>query len=65
MMTQLPEAFVQTVIDLHGGVGVVWIEALPDRLHELAARWDLTLGKPFALSYNYVTAATRQMVRRS
>lgn len=59
-MTHLPEAFVQTTIDLHGGVGVAWLEALPSRLADLAARWDLTLGWPFALSYNYVTPATRR-----
>jgi streptomycin 6-kinase len=58
-MRHLPEAFVQTIIDLHGGVGVAWLEALPAHLNNLAAQWDLTLGQPFDLSYNYVTSAVR------
>jgi streptomycin 6-kinase len=36
-----------------------WLAKLPFLLEEAAARWDLTIGEPFLLSYNYVCAATR------
>lgn len=35
------------------------MERLPELLVQAARRWSLTLGDPFLLSYNYVTAATR------
>lgn len=36
-----------------------WLASLPGLLEEAARRWDLVLGEPFLLSYNYVCAATR------
>ena len=39
--------------------GAGWLARLPALLAECAERWSLTLEPPFALSYNYVAAATR------
>lgn len=36
-----------------------WLTKLPTLLAEAAQRWNLVLGEPFLLSYNYVCAATR------
>jgi streptomycin 6-kinase len=55
----LPEEFVQTVIDVHGEMGAVWLDGLPARLDHFAAIWELEIAAPFALSYNYVAPATQ------
>jgi streptomycin 6-kinase len=39
--------------------GERWLAELPDLLDEAARRWELSLGEPFLLSYNYVCAARR------
>jgi streptomycin 6-kinase len=59
-MTELPAEFVKTILDIHGDEGAAWLDSFPQRLATIAARYDLTLGAPFALSYNYVCAATRR-----
>ena len=40
--------------------GPDWLDRLPDLLEQAASRWDLVLGDPFLLSYNYVCAARRK-----
>ena len=55
----LPDAFVQTVLDVHGEKGATWLAGHPARLARFAERWTLEIGAPFALSYNYVAPATR------
>jgi streptomycin 6-kinase len=40
--------------------GADWLKRLPALLNQAARRWDLVLGNPFLLSYNYVCAATRK-----
>ena len=59
-MTQLPEHFIQTIIGVHGAAGEAWLAAFPEILAAVAARYELTVGAPFLLSYNYVCAATRR-----
>ena len=54
----LPAAFVKNV-QASFPAGSVWLEQLPDLLSQAARRWDLTLGDPFLLSYNYVCAVRR------
>jgi len=54
----LSPVFVQNVTQAFPN-GVDWLRRLPDLLSDAARRWDLTLGEPFLLSYNYVCAATR------
>ena len=55
----LPPAFVKNVTQVFGRSGERFLAGLPDLLAEASHRWDLTIGKPFLLSYNYVCAATR------
>ncbi len=45
--------------EVYGAAGDGWLAGLPNLLAACARRWDLTLGPPFALSYNYVAPATR------
>ena len=58
-MIDLDPAFRQRMIDVFGDDGRAWLDRLPQILDEYAARWDLTIGPPLALSYNYVASATR------
>jgi streptomycin 6-kinase len=55
----LPPAFIHN-ISVSFPDGAEWLEHLPALLEEATRRWDLTLGEPFLLSYNYVCAATRR-----
>ncbi len=59
MLLPLPADFVQNIEHSFNKEGKAWLLALPSLLDEAAQRWDLTLGKPFMLSYNYVCAAKR------
>lgn len=53
----VPPALARTVRELYGPAGDAWLAALPALVADLAHRWRLTVGPPFALSYNYVCAA--------
>lgn len=55
----LPPAFVNNVIAAFGNPGRWYLDDLEDLLFEAAHRWNLTIGKPFQLSYNYVCAVTK------
>jgi len=55
----LPEPFIRNLRLAFGESGERWLLALPELLKHAARNWDLSLGEPFLLSYNYVCAATR------
>jgi streptomycin 6-kinase len=55
----LPPTFINNVTRAFEESGRRYLAALPELLADAARRWDLTLGEPFLLSYNYVCAATR------
>ena len=55
----LSENFTQTIIEVHGDKGRVWLNELPSLLADCTQRWSLTLQPPFNLSYNYVAPAIR------
>lgn len=55
----LPARFRATIASTFGAAGAAWLDALPAQLAHYADVWRLTIGPPFALSYNYVCAATR------
>lgn len=55
-----PTSFAHTITHTFGAAGEQWLTQLPALLSTCAARWQLTLGAPFPLNYNYVTAATRR-----
>ncbi len=58
-MINLPTTFVKNVTQAFAPQGEKWLTDLPILLAEASHRWDLTPGKPFLLSYNYVCAVTR------
>ena len=55
----LPGDFVKNIRNAFPAEAESWLARLPVLLEEAAARWDLTIGEPFLLSYNYVCTATR------
>lgn len=55
----IPAEFADFMRLFGGEEGDAWLAALPALLREYCARWGLTLGPPFALSYNYVAPVTR------
>jgi streptomycin 6-kinase len=59
MALNLPPDFVNNIRQAFASDGERWLQELPALLAEAARRWDLTLGEPFLLSYNYVCTATR------
>lgn len=59
MTPDLPAVFVKNVTQAFTADGVRWLRDLPALLDGTARRWELSLGEPFQLSYNYVCAATR------
>ncbi len=56
-MQPLPCDFVDTITTTFPA-GERWLAELPALLGRYADRWSLTIGEPFPLSFNYVTAAT-------
>jgi streptomycin 6-kinase len=60
MAMTLPPDFVKNIRQSFPPDAERWLADLPDLLADAAHRWDLTLGEPFLLSYNYVCAATRK-----
>ena len=44
---------------MNGEEGVAWLERLPAVLAECERRWDIRIGPPFNLSFNYVAPAVR------
>ncbi|MEX2245715.1 MAG: aminoglycoside phosphotransferase family protein [Dehalococcoidia bacterium] len=56
---RLDDAFVRRITGVFGDGGRAWLDALPSIVDEYAARWALTLGERFPLSYNYVVPVTR------
>lgn len=58
-MFEIPEKFRQERIAMNGEEGVAWLERLPDVLAECERRWDISIGSPFNLSFNYVAPAMR------
>ncbi len=55
----LPPAFVNNIINTFGTIGQNYLDQLGNLLFDASSRWDLSLGKPFVLSFNYVCAVTR------
>jgi streptomycin 6-kinase len=59
-MTEIPDNFARTMVEVYGEEGTAWLQRLPDLLAECAQRWSLTVLPPFVpLSYNYVAPAIR------
>lgn len=55
----IPAIFARNMRDVYGEKGEQWLSDLPALVGELARQWNVALGPPFDLSYNYVAAARR------
>lgn len=55
----IPAAFARTIRAVHGAAGVAWLDQLPALMAEMAQRWHVQVGPPFALSYNFVAPGVR------
>jgi streptomycin 6-kinase len=60
MSMDLPADFVRNIRQSFPPDGEKWLAELPVLLDRAARRWDLELGEPFLLSYNYVCSARRK-----
>jgi streptomycin 6-kinase len=60
MILDLPSDFVTNIRRSSPGDGEKWLAELPNLLLQAARTWDLKLGRPFLLSYNYVCEAARK-----
>ena len=54
----LPPGFIENVTHVRGDDGQRWLDDLPALIAECERDYNLTLGEPFELSYNYVVPAT-------
>ncbi|MFB9238238.1 aminoglycoside phosphotransferase family protein [Plantactinospora siamensis] len=54
----VPEGFARTVVGVWGAAGRRWLDELPRTVRAVAAGWDLRVGEPFGLTFNWVAAAT-------
>jgi streptomycin 6-kinase len=52
-----PPPFARRIVDSQGDAGRAWLDALPSVVAGLEQQWDMTIGAPFELSFNYVTRA--------
>jgi streptomycin 6-kinase len=59
MPVTIPPALARNVTENWGADGVRWLAALPGLLDDLAQDWQLTLGSPYPLSFNWVVPVTR------
>ena len=55
----IPDNFRRDMIVMHGEEAIAWLERLPAILANCERRWGLTIGPPFALTFNYVAPAVR------
>lgn len=58
-MFEIPEKFRQDRIAMNGEEAIAWLERLPEVLADCERRWNITIGPPFNLSFNYVAPAVR------
>lgn len=57
-MVQYQDNFKQTIEGTFGEVGAAWLAELPALEKRIEDLWQVRIGAPFSLSYNYVARAT-------
>ncbi|MDN5852365.1 MAG: aminoglycoside phosphotransferase family protein [Actinomycetia bacterium] len=55
----VPPALRENVRDAWGSAGTAWLDALPGVITETADAWDLEVGDPYELSFNWVAPVRR------
>ncbi|MDP4169060.1 MAG: aminoglycoside phosphotransferase family protein [Bacillota bacterium] len=58
-MIRLPEGFVSTIKNGHKDKGENWLLDLDRLISECESRWEMKIGDPFDLSFNFVAPAIR------
>ena len=59
MSITIPPVLTRNVVENWGDDGTRWLSTLPALLDEVARDWQLTVGRPYPLSYHWVTSVTR------
>ncbi|MGA5302637.1 aminoglycoside phosphotransferase family protein [Nucisporomicrobium flavum] len=54
-----PAVFTRNVTSAWGDIGRRWLATLPDLVAAVAHEWDLTVGDPYPLTFNWVAPARR------
>ena len=61
-MDDLPQDFIQRMLDVHGPPARAWLANLPGLIRSLEGRWGVAIGPPFEpLSYHYVAPGIRRV----
>jgi hypothetical protein len=55
----IPDELARRTVDRLGDAGREWLRRLPAIISACERQWDLTIGSPFGLTYNYVAPAVR------
>ncbi|HLR84690.1 MAG TPA: aminoglycoside phosphotransferase family protein [Nocardioidaceae bacterium] len=55
----IPPALRENVGDAWGSAGTAWLDALPGVVASVARSWDLDVGDPYELSFNWVAPVRR------
>ncbi|MFI5934371.1 aminoglycoside phosphotransferase family protein [Actinoplanes sp. NPDC051494] len=55
----LPDVFVANVVGNWGEAGRRWLDTLPRTVAAVAGDWELTVGEPFPLTFNWVAPVRR------
>jgi streptomycin 6-kinase len=55
-------AFYKKIVEMRGSVGESWLKSLDQILRSCESRWQLKVGEPFDLTYNYVAATDHDAV---
>ncbi len=53
-MIHVPERFIQTIMDVHGEKGQIWLKRFDELLAYCEQKWSLKIMSPYPLSYNFV-----------
>jgi streptomycin 6-kinase len=58
MREDLPPLLVRNVSRAWNGTGARWLESLPRLIDDIAARWRLTIGAPYPMTFHWVARVT-------
>jgi streptomycin 6-kinase len=56
-LLQLPEVYQNHIISVYKDRGKQWLKELPHLINDCERKWEMKVGTPFELSYNFVAPA--------